>query len=489
ITGRKIYNSVDLSGGFECSNPMLNRIHQAVRRTMTNQLFGIPLDCLYREHWGWTDPATITGTLFSRLYMPLFWRKWLNDFRDAQRVNGSVPDFAPDYLRCHGIDPAWGGNYPILIWYLYQYFGDVSFLKDHYRGLKRQVRYFQAAEENGILIEGHYGDHMLPGPAPGQDEFISTETPRELVWTGYYYRGVCCVARIAEILGHHEDSKEFRSLADRIKEAFNARWFDSKNGNYVSGSQTANFIALSLGIVPEEQREEVLKNTVEDIQKNYDGRHHTGNTGTTCMIETLAHEGYGQLMYDMLNQTDYPGWGYMIASGASTIWESWSGPIGQVGDADSMSMFATIDKFFHNDLAGIKGPGYYRQDEIEPGFTKLEIAPFIPDGLTWVYDRMKTANGTVISRWEKSGEGLVMLIQVPPGSEAVLKAPVAPSSDLTIVEGPQVIWQNGAQKRHHPGIRSIEAASDSIKIYTNSGRYRFIFNTDRLKLKTKIYEA
>ena len=489
ITGRKIYNSVDLSGGFECSNPMLNKIHRAVRRTMTNQLFGIPLDCLYREHWGWTDPATITGTIFPRLFMPHFWHKWLNDFKEAQRANGSIPDFAPDYTRRRSSDPAWGGNYPILIWYLYQYFGDISFLRRHYKGIKKQVRYFQAAEKNGILVEGHYGDHMLPGPAPGQDEFVSSETPRELVWTGYYYRGVSCVARIAEKLGHHEESREFKSLAERIKDAFNDNWFDSQNGYYASGSQTANFIALSLDIVPEGMRKRVLQHTVTDIQDNYHGRHHTGNTGTTCLIETLAPEGCGDVMYNMLNQTDYPGWGYMIANGATTIWESWSGPDGPVGDADSMAMFATVDKFFHNDLAGIKGPGYYRPDEIEPGFKKLIISPFVPEDLSWVRDRMKTANGTVISGWQKADEGFVMLIQVPPGSEAVLTVPVAPSPDLIIVEGALIIWQNKVQTRHHPGIKLIEEIGESIRIHTGCGRYRFVFNTDRSKLKTKIYGA
>lgn len=80
-----------------------------------------------------------------------------------------------------------------------------------------------------------------------------------------------------------------------------------------------------------------------------------------------------------------------------------------------------------------------------------------------------------------------MLIQVPTGSEAVLKAPVAPSPDLNIVEGTQVIWQNGAQKRHHPGIRSIEIDDDRVKICTNSGRYRFVFNTDPLKLQAMNY--
>ena len=57
LQGQVVFSDVDLSGGFECSNPIFNRIHELVHWTVTNGLFGIPLDCLHREHWAWTRPG------------------------------------------------------------------------------------------------------------------------------------------------------------------------------------------------------------------------------------------------------------------------------------------------------------------------------------------------------------------------------------------------------------------------------------------------
>ena len=92
------------------TNPLLNRIHKNVVWTLTNGLFGIPLDCLHREHWAWTDPATVTGMLYPRKHMPLFWTKWLADISDARQESGAVPDVAPSYTGNRS-DPAWGGGW------------------------------------------------------------------------------------------------------------------------------------------------------------------------------------------------------------------------------------------------------------------------------------------------------------------------------------------------------------------------------------------
>ena len=195
VEGCAVHTDEDLSGGFECSNWLINRIHRNVQWTLGNGLFGMPLDCLYREHWAWTDPATINGSLAPHKYMPRFWTKWLRDIADSQADDGQVPHICPAY---HGLawDAAWGGNYPQLVWFLYQYYGDDRILAEHYEGAKRVVDYMDRAAQDRIIVKGLYGDHMLPGAEPGKEQFISAETPRELVWTGYFYRA--CAGRFAD---------------------------------------------------------------------------------------------------------------------------------------------------------------------------------------------------------------------------------------------------------------------------------------------------
>ncbi|MHC4251595.1 MAG: family 78 glycoside hydrolase catalytic domain, partial [Planctomycetota bacterium] len=302
LEGRVVHSAVDMSGDFHCSNPLLNQIHENVVWTLTNGLFGIPLDCLHREHWAWTDPATVTGSLYARKHMPLFWTKWLHDIADAQYENGAVPDVAPSYAFNRS-DPAWGGNYPLLVWYLHQYYADKRILEEHYAGMKRWTDYLASIAPSHLVTKGHYGDHMLPGESPGKEEFISKETPRQLVWTGYYYRGALVVSETARLLGKTDDARRYAHLAEQIKNAFNDRWLNKESGQYASGSQTADLFPLALGIVPKASKAGVLANVVRSIMVEHDGHLHTGNTGTTCMVDTLAKHGRGSVMYRVATAT------------------------------------------------------------------------------------------------------------------------------------------------------------------------------------------
>ena len=153
---------------------------------------------------------------------------------------------------------------------------------------------------------------MLPGSEPGDEQFVSRETPRPLVWTAYYYRGVVVLARIAEKLDHQDDANRFYLLAQKIREAFNKKWLDKKTNQYATGSQTANLLPLAMGITPSENEQAVLKNVIRDINQKHGGHLHTGNSGTTCLIDTLTKRGYGESMYNIATKTTYPGWGYMI---------------------------------------------------------------------------------------------------------------------------------------------------------------------------------
>ncbi len=468
LDGRVVYSAVDVSGDFECSNPMLNQIHKNVVWTVTNGLFGIPLDCLHREHWAWTDPATITGSLYPRKHMPLFWTKWLDDIADAQHANGAVPDICPSYPGGRS-DPAWGGNYPILVWYLHQYYADNRIVERHYAGMKKWIDYLTSIADGHLVKKGHYGDHMLPGKSPGREEFISSETPRPLVWTGYYYRGARVVSRAAGLLGKADDAKRYGLLAEQIKDAFNKEWLNKKTHQYAGGSQTANLFPLALDIVPKANQAGVLKNVVREIVEKRGGHLHTGNTGTTCMIDTLTERGRGDVMYRVVTAETYPGWGYMVKHGATTIWEHW----GLGGGAESMIMWATIDEFFYNDLAGIRGPDYYGPGEAAPGFREIHIKPRVLGDLKYAKATFRTVRGVVSSSWKREGKSLVLEVTLPANSRGSVSVPKLGLAKVTITEGGKVVWKDGS---YVSGVAGITGAADSagyVTFHLGSGQYRF----------------
>jgi len=468
LAGRVVYSAVDMSGDFHCSNALLNRIHRNVVWTLTNGLFGIPLDCLHREHWAWTDPATVAGSLYPRKHMPLFWTKWLDDIADAQHPNGAVPDIAPSYPGGRS-DPAWGGNYPILVWYLHQYYADTRILRRHYAGMTRWIDYLGTIADGCIVTKGHYGDHMLPGKSPGREEFISRETPRALVWTGYYYRGASVVAKAAEILGKADDAKRYSRLAEKIKRAFNSKWLNEEANRYATGSQTANLFPLALGIVPEANRRGLVENIVRDIMVKRGGHLHTGNTGTTCMIDTLAEHGQGEVMYRVATARTYPGWGYMVKQGATTIWEAW----GLGSNAESMIMWATIDEFFYNDVAGIKGPDYHGPGYMAGGFRRIHIKPHLLGDLTSARASMRTVRGVVSSSWTRTDKTVTLDVCIPVGSEAGVSVPTAGLDRVTVAEGGRVIWAKGSYVGPAAGITGGRRSAGYVTFDVGSGSYSF----------------
>ena len=68
VDGCVVHTAEDLSGGFECSDDLVNKIHHNVLWTLKNALFGMPLDCLHREHWtGYLCRATAVTSLAAEL--------------------------------------------------------------------------------------------------------------------------------------------------------------------------------------------------------------------------------------------------------------------------------------------------------------------------------------------------------------------------------------------------------------------------------------
>jgi alpha-L-rhamnosidase len=482
LEGCMVCSSVDMTGDFECSNPLLNQIHRNCVNTFTNTVLGIEMDCLYREHWGWLDPASDASMLFARRFMPRFWRKFLRDAQCAQRPDGVIPDVIPAYPkkgRTTG-DPAWAGNYPLVAWHVYQADGDRRLLEEHYPNLKRWLAYLTSIANDNHLIEkgGYYGDHMLPGDAPGKEEFVSKETPQSLLWTGYYYMDAWVLAQMASILGQVDDAATYGQLAEAIRAALNEKWLDAASHRYASGSQTANAFALAIGVVPEKNREGVLENLTADILKKRRGHLYTGNIGTTAVVDALGRLGRADALYRVATSTDYPGWGYMVRQGATTIWEAWGnvqdGFVGFNSAEDSMPMFMSIEKFFYNDLAGIEGPDYYGTRAVTPGYREIRIRPRVLGDLTSAAAHIRTVRGIVGVDWKREENGLILKATIPANARAKISVPKVGLRDVTIEESGKLLWEKGTYRGGAPGVNAGTEEPDCVTFDAGSGTFCFV---------------
>ena len=146
-----IESDLESVGSFSCSNELFNRINAVNIWTLRClNLGGYLFDCPHRERLGYGDHHVSIETNIMNLWMPAFYQKWIQDWRDVQDTKtGLIPHSAPQ--RIGGGGPAWSGTLQALTWRQYLYYGDIQVLEDNYDACRRYVDALETHCKNGIL--------------------------------------------------------------------------------------------------------------------------------------------------------------------------------------------------------------------------------------------------------------------------------------------------------------------------------------------------
>jgi alpha-L-rhamnosidase len=152
-----------------------------------------------------------------------------------------------------------------------------------------------------------------------------------------------------------------------------------------------------------------------------------GGFGVKWLLMALGDGGRADLAYAILNQTDFPSFGYMMsaaangAENATTAWESWF--FSDNTFSHDHGMFTSGSTYFFQSLAGIK----LAPDALAAN--KLTLAPSIPpyaSGLTFVNATWDTVAGTVSSAWQwVNASTLALQFTLPPNVQAQLTLPLS----------------------------------------------------------------
>ena len=473
VEGRHVRTSVDTVGEFECSDELIQNIHRAVRWTFASSLQGFPQDAADRsERVGWLgDP--IPEDFMYNFDTAAFWSKWALDLRDSQKSNGDLPIICPLHWRTtcdmYAHMPVWKSTYPIIVWSIYQFYDDEHILAEHYDGMKRLADYL-ASIANGHIITGGLGDHMEP-QEDGTSSASPLRTPADLTSTAYYYYDVWVLSQTAGILGRHDDARIYRALAGEIRSAFNARFLDPKTGQYATGSQTSNAVALLFDLVPEDFRTAVVENLITDIRTARNDHLFTGMLGTNALVQVLPRFGAAELMYRIAAQKTFPGWGYMIENGATTLWESWDGnPETQL--SRNMKLFGSVDKFFYREIAGIA--------PVAPGFKKVAIRPRAFGGMEFAKASLESVYGRIAVEWHIIKKGLSLRVTIPTNASAEVWLPAEDLNATTVTEGEETVWTGGsaiARETGLAGIYGVRKDDGNLVLEIGSGSYSFEVGT------------
>ena len=176
-----------------------------------------------------------------------------------------------------------------------------------------------------------------------------------------------------------------RTCAANIEQAF-AREFVQPDGSVGNDSQTSYSLSLRFGLVPAALRAAAGARLAADIERR-GTRLSTGFLGTPYLLDALADTGHEQLAVSLLLQTKYPSWGYMIAKGATTMWERWNGDVGDVAmNSYNHYAFGAVVGFMYRRLAGIA--------EAAPGFRRIAVDPIYDRRIGRVRARYDSLPGT-----------------------------------------------------------------------------------------------
>ncbi|HOW85327.1 MAG TPA: family 78 glycoside hydrolase catalytic domain [Candidatus Aminicenantes bacterium] len=469
LEGLFVHSDVEPAGAFRSSNGLIDAVHRNVLWGQLSNLMSIPTDCPQRdERHGWLGDAHLSAeeAVFN-FDMAAFYAKFLDDIRLAQKEDGSLPDVAPAYLpRLYPADPAWSSAYATLVELLWDHYGDRRTIAGHYPALKRYIDFLgRSADGHIVRTLGKYGDWCPPGGV------VPKKTPVELTSTWYYYHDVLIMARLAGVLGRDAEAREYGRLAESIKEAFNRAFLGESQYAAIRVSpvdhlpnQTSNALPLYLDMVPPDRKDKVVASLVQSVVRVQDCHVDTGILGTRYILDVLTENGQAETAFRVATQKSYPGWGYMIAEGATTLWERWEKLAGFAMNSQNHIMLGSIDAWFYRVLAGLS--------PLRPGWRKIRIRPHVLGDLSFVEASLETVSGRVSAGWKREGETFTLEASVPVGSEGEVHVPLLrPGARIT--ESGQVVRPAGRVADAVAGLAPAGGEAGWAVFNVGSGTYRF----------------
>lgn len=448
VTGLVAHADAPFIGKFDTSSQLVNQIQDNIAWGQRGNFMSVPTDCPQRdERLGWTGDINIfSATSTFNMGVDGFLGKFANDLTDAQEPNGAFTDVAPQ-VCCGAGTAGWGDAGVVIPWTLWQRYGDLGVVRDHYDAMTRWISYLKSTSGADLIRnQPTYGDWLN----------VNDGTSQGVVSTAYFAYSTELVAQMAAAIGKQADATSYQQLFQQIKDAFDAK-FVSADGHVGSDSQTSYVLALSMNLLPDNLVQPAADRLVQKIADR-DWHLSVGFLGVEKLLPVLTETGHLDVAYKLINQTTFPSWGYMIGKGATTVWERWDGikPDGSFNDP-SMNSFnhaglGSVGDWMYRTIGGIQ------PDPQHPGYKQFEVRPQPGGGLTYANESYDSPYGQIRSDWAYADGNLVVNTTVPVNTTALVYVPAASSGDVTAP----------------PDARFVRMDGGAAVYAVGSGRYTFV---------------
>ena len=404
-------SDLERNGYFECSDESVNQLYQSIYWTQLDNFVDVPVDCPQRdERFGWAGDAQVfelTAAYNADVYQ--FIRQYITALRLGQNEDGSYPELAPS-ASSDGGSNGWSDAGIILVWKLYQQYGDITIIQENLDAMCRYMDYLVNTSENFLRVHTGYNDHNAVSTL---DDTICNTAQCAYV--------ASLLTKMCQVMGEEELARKYHLIMEQYKQTWQENYIN-EDGSIDCWLQSAYTLGLAWDLYPEDLEEagvSCLNSAVE-----FDDYHlNTGFVATPYLLQMLCDYGYVDTAYKILQQDTYPSWNYMFSHGATTITEAWStyydnadGTYGINGSLNHYGLGA-VGAWLYEDVLGIK------QDKQTPGYKHFYLEPVVGGGLSYAKGSYESVYGTIESEWCVEGNELVFHFVIPANTSATVSLP------------------------------------------------------------------
>lgn len=325
--------------------------------------------------------------------------KCMEDFSHSIRPDGMINCSYPNFET--NVIPGFGVYFIGMVYDHMWYFGNKEQIKKSWRTVESVLSFFRSHLDSRGLV-GKTGDVNRGGQywsfidwTAGWDETDgvppATKAGPITMESLLYILGLQYAAELADHIGLLEQAENYRSQADRVREAVN-RYCTGANGLYQDGpgveqySQHCQVFAVLTGTAAPETGRRILERTLEDPE----GFEQCSVAMCWYLFRALEKSGlyrYADRLWDV--------WRQMLADNLTTCQED---PLRNRSDCHAWGALALYE--LPAVVLGVR-PG-------KPGFEEILIAPRT-ENLDWAEGTVPTPKGDVHVSWRRDANGAVQV--------------------------------------------------------------------------------
>lgn len=311
--------------------------------------------------------------------------------------------------------------------------GDTEQVESYYSNLQTKLPTKWLESSTGLIrkTSGSNGgnsstdDDIVDWPASERDGFSFQQY--NTVINSISYRAYRDMAAMATSLGKDADAASYTAIADRMRDAINAKFYNAESGKYDDGMNAAGVLtghyslhasafALAFGVPETSDSSKVAT--------------YVGSRGMACsvycagfLIKGLYEGGNGQAALDLMTATGTKSWMNMINLGAGATMEAWD---------PSLKPNLTYSHPWAASPAFTVPTGLFGVQSVEPGYASFRVKPQ-PGTLEHGTITVPTVRGQIGVAFDHGDNGDVqMSTNVPGNTTATLSVPTKATEPTTL---------------------------------------------------------